>query len=56
LNAARSIIWLTNGATKAEPLQQLLRGDTEIPAGRVEQTHAAVFCDEAAATPTTSAE
>ena len=50
INAARTILWLTNGADKAIPLQQLLQQDPAIPAGRVLQTNAQVFCDEAAMT------
>ena len=56
LNAARSILWLTNGTTKVEPLQKLLRQDSGIPAGRVLQTNAQVFCDEAAMTAAHSGE
>ena len=50
INAARSILWLTNGANKALALQQLLQADPAIPAGRVLQTNAQIFCDEAAMT------
>jgi 6-phosphogluconolactonase/glucosamine-6-phosphate isomerase/deaminase len=51
LNAARQIVWLTAGASKAEMLRRLVAGDPTIPAGRVLQDRASVVCDEAAAAP-----
>ena len=50
INAARNLLWLTNGHSKAKPLSQLLDQNAAIPAGRVLQTNAQVFCDEAAVT------
>ena len=49
LNRARQILWLVTGADKAGPLVQLLAGDTAIPAGSVNQAHATVLADKAAA-------
>ena len=49
LNRARRILWLVTGADKAGPLVQLLAGDTAIPAGSVNQAHATVLADKAAA-------
>ena len=51
LNAARRIVWLTNGISKAAALQQLRCADSKIPAGRVAQEHAVAYCDEEAAAP-----
>ena len=49
LNRARRILWLVTGSDKAGPLVQLRDGDTRIPAGRVNQDHAIVLADRAAA-------
>ncbi len=48
LNSARRILWLTNGAEKIRPLQLLRAADRSIPAGRVDQQRAVLYCDEAA--------
>lgn len=49
IDGARRILWLVTGAEKREPLQQLLAGDTSIPAGRVRNDEMVVVADEAAA-------
>jgi len=49
INRARRILWLVTGADKAERLSQLRSGDHSIPAGRVNQAHATVIADQAAA-------
>lgn len=49
LNRARHIIWLVLGKDKAQALARLVRGDPEIPAGRVASERAVLFCDRAAA-------
>ncbi len=48
LDAARRIVWLIEGASKAPMVRRLVAADDSIPAGRVLQDRAAVFCDEAA--------
>jgi 6-phosphogluconolactonase len=48
LEAAGHIAWLVEGATKAAMLRRVVAGDDTIPAGRVPQDRAAVFCDEPA--------
>ncbi len=48
LAAAARIVWLVDGAAKADALQRLVAGDDSIPAGRVPQDRAIVHCDEAA--------
>jgi 6-phosphogluconolactonase len=48
LNAAGHILWLIEGASKADMVRRLVAGDDAIPAGRVLQDRAAVFCDEPA--------
>jgi 6-phosphogluconolactonase len=48
LNAARHIVWLIEGPGKAAMVRRLVAGDDAIPAGRVLQDRAAVFCDEPA--------
>lgn len=48
LAAARRILWLVDGAAKADALRRLVAGDDSIPAGRVPQDRAVVHCDEAA--------
>ncbi len=48
LNAARHIVWLIEGESKAPMLRLLVAGDDSIPAGRVLQDRAAVYCDEPA--------
>jgi 6-phosphogluconolactonase len=49
INRARRILWLITGADKTVPLKQLRDGDPTIPAGRVNQAHASVLADQAAA-------
>jgi 6-phosphogluconolactonase len=49
LNAAREILWLATGASKAEMLARLVAADKSIPAGRVRQENATVLADVAAA-------
>jgi 6-phosphogluconolactonase len=49
LDEARQIVWLVTGPEKAEPLKQLLAGDTSIPAGRVQNERMTVVADAAAA-------
>jgi len=48
LAAAARIVWLVDGANKADALHRLVAGDDSIPAGRVPQDRAIVHCDEAA--------
>jgi 6-phosphogluconolactonase len=48
LDAARHIVWLIEGDGKAAMVRRLVAGDDAIPAGRVLQDRAAVFCDDAA--------
>jgi 6-phosphogluconolactonase len=49
LAKARSVLWLVTGDDKVTALQELLRGDPAIPAGRVPSTDALVLADRAAA-------
>jgi 6-phosphogluconolactonase len=49
LNRARCILWIATGAEKRAMLARLLAADASIPAGRVEQRHALVLADRAAA-------
>jgi 6-phosphogluconolactonase len=49
LNRARRILWLVTGSEKIGMLGRLLKADTSIPAGRVNQARAVVFADRAAA-------
>jgi 6-phosphogluconolactonase/glucosamine-6-phosphate isomerase/deaminase len=49
LNRARRILWLVTGSEKTGMLGRLLKADTSIPAGRVNQARAVVFADRAAA-------
>jgi 6-phosphogluconolactonase len=49
LNRAEAIVWLVTGDSKAEVLQRLCGGDTEIPAGRVRRDRAVVVADQSAA-------
>ncbi|MCC6785744.1 MAG: 6-phosphogluconolactonase [Planctomycetes bacterium] len=46
---ARLVLWLVTGEGKAPMLARLLARDPSIPAGRVPQTGAVLFCDEPAA-------
>ncbi len=49
LDRARCVLWLVTGAEKHDMLARLLAADASIPAGRVEQSHALVLADRAAA-------
>ena len=49
INRARRILWLVTGSEKAAMLVRLRAGDTSIPAGRVDQSHALLLADRAAA-------
>jgi 6-phosphogluconolactonase len=49
LAAARCLLWLVCGADKAAVLARLLRGDPDIPAGRVRRDSSVIVADEAAA-------
>jgi 6-phosphogluconolactonase/glucosamine-6-phosphate isomerase/deaminase len=49
LAASRCLLWLVCGADKAAVLARLLRGDADIPAGRVRRDSSVIVCDEAAA-------
>jgi 6-phosphogluconolactonase/glucosamine-6-phosphate isomerase/deaminase len=48
LARARTTLFLVTGADKAGPLDQLLRHDPSIPAGRVEARELLVVADRAA--------
>lgn len=48
ISRARCIVWLVTGASKAEMLERLLRGDRGIPAGRIARSRAVIFTDRAA--------
>ncbi len=49
LDRARRVLWVVTGAEKATMLGRLLKGDREIPAGRVNRDRAIVIADAAAA-------
>src|SRR3954464_7052325 len=49
INRARRVLWLVTGADKAAMLVRLRRHDRTIPAGRIQQGHALVLADSAAA-------
>ncbi len=49
LNRARQVLWLVTGEEKREMLARLSRGDSSVPAGRIQRQHAAIFADQAAA-------
>jgi 6-phosphogluconolactonase len=49
LNRARRVLWLVTGSEKAGMLIRLQKGDSSIPAGRVNQERALVLADRAAA-------
>ena len=51
LNRARRILWLATGSEKREMLARLRAADASIPAGRIEQQHAILLTDRAAAGP-----
>lgn len=50
LDRAREILWLIDGAAKADMLPRVKRGDTGIPAGRVRNPNAVAIIDRDAAT------
>ncbi len=49
LNRARQVLWVVTGSEKQRALQLLLDRDVSIPAGLINQEHALVLADEAAA-------
>jgi 6-phosphogluconolactonase len=49
LARARQIVWLVSGASKAEAVGQLVRGDRSIPAARVRRDTATLLADPRAA-------
>jgi 6-phosphogluconolactonase len=49
INRARQILWVVTGSEKATPLQQLEKGDSSIPGGRVRRDNALVLADQEAA-------
>ena len=48
LARARQVMWLVSGEDKREALSKLMRGDTTIPAGRVQAEESLVLADWAA--------
>jgi 6-phosphogluconolactonase len=48
LNSAKRILWIVTGAEKKEMVQRLLKRDTSIPAGSVNQSNALLMVDQAA--------
>lgn len=49
LNRARDILWLVDGAAKADMLPRVVAGDETLPAGRVRAASATAIVDRAAA-------
>lgn len=49
LNRARLVLWLVTGAAKAEALARVVRGDPNLPAGRVRAPRSLLVADAAAA-------
>jgi len=49
INRARQVLWVVTGAEKVPMLRRLLRGDPDIPAGRVSGGKSLVLADVAAA-------
>jgi 6-phosphogluconolactonase/glucosamine-6-phosphate isomerase/deaminase len=49
LERAVNIMWLVEGANKADALERLISHDPSVPAGRVEVARQVVFADRAAA-------
>ena len=49
LDRARQILWVVTGAEKVDALRRLRAADASIPGGRVNQAHATVLADRAAA-------
>jgi len=48
LNRAKKLLWIVTGSEKREMLQQLLKQNHNIPAGKVAQTAAVGYVDQAA--------
>ena len=48
LNSAKRILWIVTGAEKQEMVQRLLKQDSSIPAGSVNQANALLMADQAA--------
>lgn len=49
LNRARRVLWLVTGHDKVEMVGRLYAGDTSIPAGRVNSSHAVMLVDQESA-------
>lgn len=49
LNRSRRVLWLVTGHDKAEMVRRLRAGDASIPAGRIQNDHALMLADTAAA-------
>jgi 6-phosphogluconolactonase len=49
ISAARQVLWLVTGEEKRDALSRLMKRDTSIPAGRVENDSMTVIADRAAA-------
>jgi 6-phosphogluconolactonase len=49
INRCRQILWLVTGDGKSEMLERLLKKDSHIPAGRINQDRALVLADMQAA-------
>jgi 6-phosphogluconolactonase/glucosamine-6-phosphate isomerase/deaminase len=48
INRARRVLWIVTGSDKVQPLARLLKADSSIPAGHVDQDHALVLADREA--------
>jgi 6-phosphogluconolactonase len=48
LSRANEVLWLITGEDKKAPLALLLKGDTSIPAGRVEARRSVILADQSA--------
>lgn len=48
LNSAKRILWIVTGAEKQEMVHRLIKQDTSIPAGAVNQANALLMVDQAA--------
>jgi 6-phosphogluconolactonase len=48
INRARRILWLATGREKAAELRRLRQGDVSVPAGKISQSQAVIFADQAA--------
>lgn len=49
INQAEKILWIITGEEKAEMLERLLQQDPNIPAGKINQSHAIILTEESAA-------